>query len=178
MANGVEAPQYRVRPAESADAHGIHSVVNAAFGQSAEADLVDELRGCGALVVELVAEDDQKNIVGHVAISRVTAGSGPGHRLAITCLAPLSVLPVCQKRGIGTALTHAAVERLKEMGEDLILVVGDPAYYTRLGFDPGLAREVKGPYAGDAFMALALSSAGGRDLPVEVGFATPFEAFE
>lgn len=178
MTDGIEAPDFVVRPAEEADRHGIHSVVNAAFGQSAEADLVDELRGCGALVVELVAEDGGKDIIGHVAISRVTAGSGPGHRLAITCLAPLSVLPQCQKRGIGAALTHAAVERLKEMGEDLVLVVGDPAYYTRLGFDPGLARRVKGPYAGDAFMALALSDAGGRDLPVEVGFATPFEAFE
>ncbi|MDN3721814.1 hypothetical protein QW131_28170 [Roseibium salinum] len=59
-----------------------------------------------------------------------------------------------------------------------MLVLGPPTYYPRFGFDAALARKVQGPYAGDAFMALALTDAGERNLPIEVAFATPFEEFE
>ncbi|MBA5776217.1 N-acetyltransferase [Stappia sp. F7233] len=167
----------RVREANPSDRRAIHAVVSAAFGQPVEADLVDRLRDCGALVVDYVAEDATGRMVGHAAASRVT-GAGQGHRLAITCLAPVSVLPDLQRSGIGSKLIRQVIEDLKEKDEDLILVLGDPAYYPRFGFDAGLARLVKAPYAGDAFMALALSEAALTDLPVEVTFATPFEAFE
>lgn len=167
----------RIREAGRADKRAIHAVVSAAFGQPVEADLVEQLRGCGALVVDYVAEDAAGKVVGHAAASRVT-GAGTGHRLAITCLAPVSVQPHLQRRGIGSKLIKQVIDDLAAKGEDLILVLGDPAYYPRFGFDAGLARLVKAPYAGDAFMALALTEAGRTDLPVEVTFATPFEAFE
>lgn len=166
-----------IRPARPGDRGKIHTVVSAAFDQPDEADLLDSLRECGALFLERVAEDVNGSIVGHIAISRVT-GAGAAHRLAISCLAPLSVLPSRQRQGIGGQLTRAAMTELLAKEEDLALVVGDPAYYRRFGFDPALAQLVKGPYAGDAFMALALSEAVRDALPVEVTFATPFEAFE
>ena len=74
-------------------------MVNAAFGQAAEGDLVARLRDRGALAVSLVAEAGGK-VVGHVALSPVTingrAGGGrwPG-------LAPLAVDPNRQRRGVG-----------------------------------------------------------------------------
>lgn len=177
MTKAVTTFHTSIRPARETDVHQIYAVVAAAFGQATEASLVEDLRECGALVLELVAEDEHGTLVGHIAISRVT-GAGRGHRLAISCLAPLSVLPAYQRTGIGSALTKAAIAELGGRGEDLLLVLGDPNYYPRFGFDPELARKVNGPYAGAAFMALALSEAGRRDLPVEVTFATPFQAFE
>ena len=166
-----------IRPATPADEADISLVIATAFGQEGEARLVDELRSCGALVLERVAVDRDGRIVGHVAFSRVT-GAGAGHRLAISCLAPVSVSPDRQRGGVGSALIRAGITALREQGEDLILVLGPPAYYPRFGFDAALAKKVAGPYAGPAFQALALTEAARAALPIEVAFATPFEAFE
>ena len=72
----------------------------------------------------------------------------------------------------------ARSENHREQGIDLVLVLGPPSYYPRFGFDAGLARQVTAPYAGAAFQALALTPAARAALPIEVTFATPFEAFE
>ncbi|WP_428699560.1 GNAT family N-acetyltransferase [Stappia sp.] len=166
-----------IRPATPADEADISLVTATAFGDEAEARLVRELRSCGALVLERVAVDRDGRIVGHVAFSRVT-GAGAGHRLAITCLAPISVSPDRQRGGVGSALIRAGLESLREQDEDLVLVLGHPDYYPRFGFDPKLAQKVAGPYAGAAFQALALRDEVAAALPIEVTFATPFQVFE
>lgn len=171
------SPAFTVRPVTASDEKEVASVITAAFNQLAEARLVHNLRHCGALLVELVAQGDDGRILGHVAFSRVT-GAGAGHRLQISCLAPVSVLPEVQKLGIGSALIKAGLEELRAQGEDLVLVLGPPAYYPRFGFEAELAKKVQAPYAGAAFMALALTEAGRTQLPVEVSFATPFQEFE
>jgi putative acetyltransferase len=179
MSDAVEAPDLTIRNVTPNDEIAVRDLVTAAFPSDMEARLVHTLRHCGALVLEQVAVDGTGKIVGHVAYSRVTpAAIGPGQGMQIACLAPVSVWPDRQKSGIGSALIRASLERLKDLGEDLVLVLGPPAYYPRFGFDPVLARKVRGPYAGDAFMALALTEAGSRDLPIEVAFATPFQEFE
>lgn len=166
-----------IRAVTPGDADAVSTLITAAFGQEAEARLVDELRACGALVLERLAEERDGRIVGHVAFSRVT-GAGQGHRLAISCLAPVAVIPDRQRSGIGSALIRAGLEALRADGEDLVLVLGPPAYYPRFGFDAGLARKVVAPYAGAAFQALALREEAVAALPIEVTFATPFQVFE
>jgi putative acetyltransferase len=49
----------------------IHSINKTAFGSQDEADLVDELRTEGAVLVSLVAEI-QEQIVGHILFSRMS----------------------------------------------------------------------------------------------------------
>lgn len=168
-----------VRDVLAGDEADIHALVAAAFPSDMEARLVHKLRHCGALVLEQVAVDAAGKIVGHIAYSRVTpAATGRGQAIQIACLAPVSVWPDRQRTGIGSVLIQASLDRLKELGEELVLVLGPPAYYPRFGFDPVLAKKVQGPYAGDAFMALALSESCLQHLPIEVAFATPFEEFE
>jgi len=168
-----------IRDVQPSDEACVRDVTVAAFAQEEEAGLLDRLRHCGALVLEKVAVNDEGKIQGHVAFSRVTPrATGRGQGLKITCLAPASVWPHFQRQGVGSALIKAALEDLWNAGEDLVLVLGSPTYFPELGFSAELARKIKGPYAGNAFMALALSEAGERDLPIEVAFATPFEAFE
>ncbi|WP_050472193.1 GNAT family N-acetyltransferase [Pannonibacter phragmitetus] len=175
MTAAQNSPAFTVRPLTQADEQEAAGVITAAFNQPSEARLVYNLRHCGALLVELVAQGDDGRLLGHVAFSRVT-GAGAGHRLQISCLAPVSVLPELQKLGIGSALINAGLNELRQQGEDLVL--GPPAYYPRFGFDAELAKQVQAPYAGAAFMALALTEAGREHLPVEVSFATPFQEFE
>ena len=53
-------------------------------------------------------------------------------------LGPLSVLPPYQRQGIGGALIHEGLSRLKGLGARGCCLVGHPAYYQRFGFQhPG-----------------------------------------
>lgn len=132
-----------VRHVRSADHPAIDAVVAAAFGRRDEADLVARLRADGDVIFELV-EEPAGELVGHVMVSRLWADS---HGL-YAALAPLSVAPTAQRRGIGLALMNAAVETAKEFGAGAMLILGDPAYYGRFGFTPEVAARVKCPYSG------------------------------
>ena len=151
------------------DRKAIYDVVSAAFGQSAEADLVDQLRDCGDCVIALVAEEDHL-IVGHVLLSRMTA---PFRALA---LAPVSVAPTRQGSGIGSTLIRTAIDRARGEEWEAIFVLGEPKYYERFGFDQQAGAGFTSPYAGSHFMMLKISTS----LPTtgELRHAPAFSALE
>jgi putative acetyltransferase len=72
------------------------TVNEAAFGRSDEADLIDNLRVEGMVLLSLVAELDDR-IVGHILFSRMTIGTSQGAIPAVS-LAPMAVLPDHQGR--------------------------------------------------------------------------------
>jgi predicted N-acetyltransferase YhbS len=51
-------------------------------------------------------------------------------------LGPLTVEPPFRKRGVGRALLDRALKDAKSSGHRLVLLVGDEAYYSRVGFRP------------------------------------------
>jgi putative acetyltransferase len=140
-----------IRPERREDGPAIHALITAAFGQEDEAILVDALRRDGDLWLSLVAEE-KREIVGHIALSRLKS---PAKSLA---LAPVSVAPARQGEDIGGALIREAIARASVDGEALIFVLGDPAYYTRFGFNVETAVPYDCIYAGDYFMALELAA--------------------
>jgi putative acetyltransferase len=149
-----------VRPGELRDAAAIRAVHIAAFPTAAEADLVDALQREGDAVISLVAERDGE-ILGHVLLSRMAA-SGEDRAYRALGLAPLAVLPAVHRKGVGSALVRAALNRAAEAGEELVFVLGDPAYYGRFGFSVTDAAPFASPYAGPHLMALRLRD----DLPL------------
>jgi putative acetyltransferase len=132
------------------DRKAVYQVVSSAFGQLAEAELVEKLREDNDSVVSLVADEDGQ-IVGHVLLSRMNA---PFPALA---LAPVSVIPTRQRNGIGSALVTRAVNSVRGKGWVAIFVLGDPNYYERFGFDREAAAGFTTPYAGCHFMVLSLA---------------------
>jgi len=58
--------------------------------------------------------------------------SGVSH--PVLSFGPLSVDPVYQGRGIGSALVQRSLEIAAGLGHGAVLIYGDPAYYSRLGF--------------------------------------------
>src|SRR5687767_13853555 len=96
-----------VRPETAADQEAIRQVHCRAFGQEAEALLVEALRGLEAFVpaLSLVAEQNGA-VVGHVLFSVVTIATveGSAPRDPLLGLGPVGVLPECQRQGIGSAL--------------------------------------------------------------------------
>ena len=163
----------RVRPEEERDFAAVHRLHEAAFGTTAEADLVEVLREQAAPVVSLVAEGDQR-VVGHILFAPVTLADHPECRLM--GLAPLAVLPSYQHRGIGSALVRAGLAACRTLGFGGVVVLGHPDYYPRFGFSPasafGLACEFEAPDA--AFMALELVPGGLRDVSGTVHFHPAF----
>jgi putative acetyltransferase len=139
-----------VRDERPRDWTAIYGVVSSAFDRSAEAELVTELREAGDSVVSLVADEDGQ-IVGHVLLSKMDAS------FPALALAPVSVIPTRQRRGIGSALVRRAVSRARSTGWAAIFVLGDPSYYERFGFDREAAVGFTSPYAGRHFMVLKLS---------------------
>ena len=85
-------------------------------------------------LVSLVAEQSDR-VEGHILFSPVTVGTGPGARPAMG-LAPVGVLPERQGSGIGSKLVRAGFESCRTLGQDVVLVLGDPSYYPRFGFEP------------------------------------------
>ncbi len=71
-------------------------------------------------------------IVGNIMFTRSRVEDLP----TIT-FGPISVLPVYQRMGIGSALIRHALAAAREMGHRAVLIFGDPAYYARFGFLPG-----------------------------------------
>ena len=146
-----------IRAATPRDREAIRLVEEHAFGQQAEAGLVDALVTGGDAVVELVAEEDGQ-VVGHILFSRLYVQNG-GKRFAAVALPPLAVEPSFHGTGIGGALVREAHVRLKQAGENLAIVLGVPAYYGRFGYAHERAADFDSEYQCEALQALAWGEA-------------------
>ena len=146
-----------IRAATPRDREAIRLVEEHAFGQQAEAGLVDALVSDGHAVVELVAVEDGQ-VVGHILFSRLYVEQG-GKEFPAVALAPLAVEPSFHGTGIGGALIREAHIRLKDAGERLSVVLGDPAYYGRFGYGRDRAAGFESEYQGEALQALAWGEA-------------------
>jgi putative acetyltransferase len=140
------------------DAAAIRAIHHAAFGQEIEGAIVDALRDAGALTLSLVARIDGQ-VVGQVALSPMEM---PNPVAKVLGLGPIGVVPDMQRRGVGTALMQAGIDRARDAGFDGIVVLGHPEYYPRFGFVPasrfGICCEYDVP--DNVFMALELQPEG------------------
>ena len=68
-------------------------------------------------------------LVGSVRQLPICVGDTPA-----LLLGPLTVEPPFRKRGVGRALLERALKEAKAKGHRLVFLVGDEAYYGRLGF--------------------------------------------
>lgn len=145
-----------VREERPEDIAAIHNLNAEAFGQEAEANLVDKLRAEGKVSVSFVAEDAGR-IVGHILFTTVTISAGSGEQI-VQGLGPMAVLPRIQRSGVGGALVQKGIEWCALAGYAGIVVVGHPGYYPRFGFVPasryGIRCEFDVPDS--VFMALEL----------------------
>jgi putative acetyltransferase len=146
-----------IRSEEAADQLSVRRVNELAFGQATEADLVDALRAKADPYVSLVAIVDGL-IVGHIFFSPVSIESETGVFNAIG-LAPMAVLPEFQNKGIGSRLVDEGLKSCRELGQEVVVVLGHPNYYPRFGFIPAHLKGLRSEYdvPDDTFMVLELS---------------------
>jgi len=167
-----------IRRETPADRAAIHAVHSAAFRREGgvvpvEAPLVDELRADGDLIgaLSLVAVRDGE-VAGHVCCSRARLGDDTA---AAVGLGPLGVLPTHQAHGVGSALMHAVLGAADALGYGLVVLLGEPAYYSRFGFAAASALSITAPDPkwGRYFQARTLTAY----RPVQAGAFTYAPAF-
>lgn len=142
------------RPADYAT---IREVNLAAFGSSFEAGIIERLRDAGLVIASLVAVNAAGQIVGHILFSPVTITPTGGNQIQVASLAPMAVLPIHQRRGIGSMLVQRGIELCRAAGYSAVVVVGHPAYYPRFGFSHAVVAKLNNPFAADeAFMGIEL----------------------
>jgi putative acetyltransferase len=165
-----------VGPETPDDYAAIAHVVREAFGQDNEARLVAERRRVDGFDpdLSLVAVRDER-VVGHMLFSPVGIEGDSGEGVA-PCLAPVAVLPACQRQGIGSALIHQGLDACRQKGHRIAIVVGHPAYYPRFGFEAASRHRLRYPFPcpDEVFMALALVPGALEGVSGIVRFPPPF----
>ena len=135
-----------------------------------EALLARKLRSHPAFVPQLdfVAELDGR-VVGNIMYSKSHVEGKDGKAWETLAFGPVSVLPVYQRQGIGSALISQTLVAAEKMGFRAVLIFGHEDYYPRFGFRPASEYGITTQNGENfpAFMALplydnALSGVNGR----------------
>ena len=116
-------------------------VSEAALVAQLACDLLEEPAATACL--RYVAREGQ-SVLGHIAFSPVYCKDQQEPIGYI--LAPLAVHPSHQKQGIGKQLVERGLHELQQRNVLLILVYGDPQYYSRFGFEAEKAQGYLPPY--------------------------------
>lgn len=110
----------------------------------AAAEGADEGETIGALVRDLIATTPKDDLLGYVAaegktvlgcifFSRLFYDEDPRQ---VFLMSPVAVRPDSQRTGIGQKLIGFGLEDLRHRGVDFAVTYGDPAYYSKTGFQP------------------------------------------
>jgi putative acetyltransferase len=162
-----------IRPEIAADHEAVRHVHRKAFGRDEEAGLVDALRAGGFARVSLVTANDGR-VVGHILFTDLPVIAA-GRTVAALALAPLAVLPACQRRGIGSALVRRGLKFCRERGGRIVVVLGHPDFYGRIGFAAHRAAQLESPFTGKpSFMAAELVPGALDGVAGRVEYPPPF----
>lgn len=149
-----------IREEKPEDIEAIRRINEEAFGQPAEADIIDKLREACENFLSIVAVQGEE-VIGHIFFSPASIG-GEGVALEVSGmgLAPMAVYPRCHGQGIGSLLIHTGIKMLKEKGCPFIIVLGYPEYYPRFGFERASRYGIHSQWSevpDEAFMILILN---------------------
>lgn len=124
----------KIRESNESELQYVFDVEQQAFGSEKEAELVNNLLHdkTAQPAVSLLAFNGNEAI-GHILFTRAFINDSVA-KPSSYILAPLAVIPKYQKKGIGGMLIKEGLKRLKEMGVELVFVLGHINYYPRHGF--------------------------------------------
>ena len=99
--------------------------------------LLHKLRDDPRFVPELdyVVEEEGK-VVAQIAYAKGIYRPDAGGEQELLLFGPVGVLPEYQNKGYGSALIRFTLNRARELGWPAVVITGNPAYYSRFGFEP------------------------------------------
>ncbi|MBY6053073.1 GNAT family N-acetyltransferase [Cytobacillus firmus] len=154
-----------IRQELPADYNSTEEMVKEAFLHEEYSDktehfLVKRLRNSDAFISELslVALNPAKEVVGHILLTKIKISDGERAEDSLA-LAPVSVRPGYQGKGIGSQLIRTALNKAKEAGYQSVIVLGHKDYYPKFGFKPASLWNIQAPFEvpDEVFMALELT---------------------
>ncbi len=152
----------RIQQEGAADEALREALLDRAFGPGRHLKTSARMRA-GRLPAEglaLVARDvDTGAIVGSVRLWSVVLGDGiEGDAREALMLGPIGVDRQAQGQGVGSKLMRHVLAEAAFRGHAAVILVGDPEYYERFGFDGRLVAELRlpGPVEQRRFLGLEL----------------------
>ena len=144
--NAVAAPMpvesvtpVRIERERSGDAAAVDALVLAAFGPGRFAKTAERLREAAHLAAGFCAFEGER-LIGSVRLWSITVGAARS-----VFLGPIAVDVASRRGGLGAELVQACLDEAKAMTLDGVLLVGDPPYFSRLGFLPAPDAVLSGP---------------------------------
>ena len=156
---------------------GIKNVNDLAFGQVNEGLLIEKLRLNSYFIDKLsIVAEFENRIVGHILFFPIKV-HGDLKDYDSLALAPVSVIPDLQNKGIGGQLIVKGLDIAKGLGFKSVIVLGHKDYYPRFGFIPASKWRIKSPFDSpdEAFMALELIKDGLKDVSGIIEYPKEFE---
>lgn len=170
-----------IRQETPADYQAVAKVIEAAFKNEPFRDqqehfLVERLRKSDAFIPELslVAEMNGE-IVGHILLTKIKI-KNEQESFDSLALAPVSVKPDYQKKGIGSQLIQTAHFLAKAMGFKSIVLLGHKDYYPKFGYELTSKYDIHLPFdvPEENCMVLALIEGGLKEVNGVVVYADAF----
>jgi putative acetyltransferase len=136
-----------VRPQRPEESGVIETILRKAYGREDEARLFVSLGGSPDFLPQasLVA-DNEGQLVGYVLFLKASLVC-PNDNHAALAMALFAVLPEYQRRGMGERLIRHSLERCRGINQHLFFVIGDPAYFSRFGFQDAAALGLEADFA-------------------------------
>ncbi len=132
--------QIKIRQETESDYDTVFKVTKSAFADmpksnNDEQNLVNRLRKSSAFIPALsLAALCEEKIVGHILLTKVLIRNRKNQTFSALTLAPVSVLPTYQKKGVGSALINKAHMIAKDLGYGSVILLGHASYYPRFGY--------------------------------------------
>ena len=162
-------------PDDEAD---IEQLLDSAFGPDRAAKTVYRLRASVSPIAELGTVIREGGVLkGSLRFWPVVIGDA---RVPALLLGPVAVLPSDRGKGYARTLIWQGLDRARELGYRIVLLVGDEPYYLKFGFTRAFTKalELPGPVDLSRFLGLelqprALSGISGMLHPAKPGEAQP-----
>ncbi len=152
IADAFHPADVRFRQAERQDWPGIRRLLIDAFGRENESDLVERLRASRNIAGEYIAVLAGRPAA-YVAFTGLSVSLDQKPLRAVG-LAPLAVASELEGKGLGLRIMRFGLESMRGLGYSAIFVLGDPAYYGRMGFSEKIAARFRSPGPGGHYLAL------------------------
>ena len=134
-----------------ADAPAVEALVLAAFGPGRFAKTAERLRERAGIEAGFVVREEGR-VIGSVRLWRIEVGGTPA-----LFLGPIAVEAASRRVGLGADLVAACVDHARAAGTAGVLLVGDPPYFSRFGFQAAPDVRLSGPVDPKRVMWLPIS---------------------
>lgn len=133
---------FRLLPETPGDDYEVEMLFDLAFAPGRGALSSYKLREGVAPIAALctLIRDDYDVVVAAIRFWPVRIGGTPA-----LLLGPIAVHPTRQGEGLGAMLIAETLDRARDLDWRLVLLVGDPPYYTRFGFHPATSHGIRFP---------------------------------